>query len=155
MGKPTQKHANLKFIKAKESNKEQNREPDDQENKKEKETEKEEGRKEKKRETSPNEENEKMQGKEVKSKKQKVNEQEIGTRRMTRGQMKTRIRIGESGALRMASMMVDKLVSTAIRVQCDDDLFGFPSFTYLSFEDFEAIFTLDQLTGSVITSYIM
>ncbi|XP_076919851.1 uncharacterized protein LOC143580804 [Bidens hawaiensis] len=57
----------------------------------------------------------------------------------------------------MAAVMVDGQLTKdgSIKIQCDDDCFGYESFTYLSMEDFEAVFTLDWLSGSVIISYMM
>ncbi|MFS8017881.1 hypothetical protein Hanom_Chr15g01385641 [Helianthus anomalus] len=62
---------------------------------------------------------------------------------MTRAQRRPRIRVENNAVLTMTALV------------CVDDLFGYESFTYLNWDDFEAIFTLDELTGSVITAYKM
>ncbi|KAI3714112.1 hypothetical protein L1987_72702 [Smallanthus sonchifolius] len=74
---------------------------------------------------------------------------------MTRAQRKTRIKIENNVLLRMTAMMVDGQVSKvdSIKVQCEDDLYGYESYTYLTWDDFQAVFTLEELTGAVITSY--
>ncbi|KAI3775412.1 hypothetical protein L1987_49988 [Smallanthus sonchifolius] len=63
----------------------------------------------------------------------------------------------KSVILKMTAMMVDGQVSKvdSIKVQCEDDLFGYESYTYLTWDDFQAVFTLEELTGVVITSYMM
>ncbi|KAI3687111.1 hypothetical protein L1987_80802 [Smallanthus sonchifolius] len=57
----------------------------------------------------------------------------------------------------MTAMMVDGQVSKvdSIKVQCEDGLYGYESYTYLTWDDFKAVFTLEELTGAVITSYTM
>ncbi|KAF5820157.1 putative Ulp1 protease family catalytic domain, papain-like cysteine peptidase superfamily [Helianthus annuus] len=40
-------------------------------------------------------------------------------------------------------------------VASEYDLFGHDSYMYLNCDDFEAVFTFTELTGAVITSYIM
>ncbi|KAI3799239.1 hypothetical protein L1987_34531 [Smallanthus sonchifolius] len=57
----------------------------------------------------------------------------------------------------MIVVMVDGHVSKvdSLKVQCEDGLFGYESYTYLNWDDFEAVFTLQELTGAVITSYMM
>ncbi|KAI3754512.1 hypothetical protein L1987_54296 [Smallanthus sonchifolius] len=76
---------------------------------------------------------------------------------MTRAQRKTRIRIENNVLLRMTAMMVDGQVSKvdSIKVQCEDGLYGYESYTYLTWDDFQVVFTLEELTGAVITSYTM
>ncbi|KAK9076248.1 hypothetical protein SSX86_004581 [Deinandra increscens subsp. villosa] len=149
---------------------------------KEKETGKElESKKEKKRKREPDEEIEKESiiiGKlddkncgsqlitgdtinELKASKTKVNEKERkkvdDSRRITRGQRKTRIRMEKSVALKMVAMMVDGhvLKVDSIKVQCEDDVFGYESYTYLSWNDFDKVFTMDEVSGAVVTSYTM
>ncbi|KAI3797759.1 hypothetical protein L1987_33022 [Smallanthus sonchifolius] len=89
--------------------------------------------------------------------KEKENEKELLRRRMTRAQRKKRIRIENNVLLRMTAMMVDGQVSKvdSIKVQCEDGLYGYESYTYLTWDDFQAVFTLEELTGAVITSYTM
>ncbi|KAK9062731.1 hypothetical protein SSX86_019920 [Deinandra increscens subsp. villosa] len=75
---------------------------------------------------------------------------------MTRGESKKRVRM-TSPTMLMAQMMVDghmKHVDT-IRVQCENDMFGYDSFTYLSWNDFDRVFAMDELSGAVVTSYSM
>jgi len=69
----------------------------------------------------------------------------------------TRVGVDENIVLIMTALMVNGQLSKfeSIRVQCEDDLFGYESFTYLTWDDFEAVFTLAELTGSVITTYMM
>lgn len=75
----------------------------------------------------------------------------------TRGQKRGRKRIEERMGLKMAAMMVDGQVAKvdAIKVQCEDDLFGHPSYTYLNWNDFDSLFAMDELSGAVVASYIM
>jgi hypothetical protein len=63
----------------------------------------------------------------------------------------------ERTGLKMTALMVDGQVAKVdgIKVQCEDDLFGHASFTWLTWNDFERLFTMDELTGAVVTSYIM
>ncbi|KAK9053572.1 hypothetical protein SSX86_024646 [Deinandra increscens subsp. villosa] len=75
---------------------------------------------------------------------------------MTRGESKKRVRM-TSPTMLMAQMMVDghmKHVDT-IRVQCENDMFGYDSFTYLSWNDFDRVFAMDELSGAVVTFYSM
>ncbi|MFS8032508.1 hypothetical protein Hanom_Chr17g01558601 [Helianthus anomalus] len=67
------------------------------------------------------------------------------------------MRVENNAVLTMTALMVDTQVLKvdSIKLQCVDDLFGYESFTYLNWDYFEAIFTLDNLTGSVITAYMM
>jgi hypothetical protein len=78
-------------------------------------------------------------------------------RKMTRAQRKTRLRVENSTTLRMVAMMVDSQVAKvdSIRVQCEDSLYGHVSFTYLTFDDFDGVFAMDEISGAVITSYTM
>nr|KAJ0191502.1 hypothetical protein LSAT_V11C800450430 [Lactuca sativa] len=91
--------------------------------------------------------------KKIKKEKQNVTVQ----RRWTRAQMKTMIRIENSSILKMTAMMADGQVTKvdSIRVQSENDLFGYDSYTYLTWDDFEAVLTMDELTGAVIVSYMM
>ncbi|KAK9058724.1 hypothetical protein SSX86_023566 [Deinandra increscens subsp. villosa] len=129
-----------------------------------------ESKKEKKRQREPDEENEKelrtkgyqlITGEAIKElkdkKKAKVNEKETMQRRMTRDQKNTRVRMEKSVPLRMAAMMVDGQVSKvdSIKVWCEDNLFGYDSFTYLTWTDFNKVFSMDELSGAVVTSYTM
>nr|KAJ0223907.1 hypothetical protein LSAT_V11C200076590 [Lactuca sativa] len=77
--------------------------------------------------------------------------------RWTRAHMKTRIRIEKSSILKMTEMMVDGQVTKvdSIKVQSENGLFGYDSYTYLNWDDFEAVLTMDELTGVVIVSYMM
>ncbi|CAH1412196.1 unnamed protein product [Lactuca virosa] len=78
-------------------------------------------------------------------------------RRWTRAQMKTRIRIDKSSILKMTAMMANGQVTKvdSIKVQSENDLFGYDSYTYLKWDDFEAVLTMDELTGAIIVSYMM
>ncbi|KAI3828016.1 hypothetical protein L1987_02106 [Smallanthus sonchifolius] len=109
--------------------------------------------KEKKNENKDDErvENKKERGKE------KENEKELMQRTMARAQRKTRIRIENNVLFRMNAMMVDGQVSKvdSIKVQCEYGLYGYESYTYLTWDDYQAVFTLEELTGAVITSYTM
>ncbi|CAH1423010.1 unnamed protein product [Lactuca virosa] len=91
--------------------------------------------------------------KKIKKEKQNVTLQ----RRWTRAQMKTRIRIEKSSILKMTEIMADGQVTKvdSIKLQSENDLFGYDSYTYLSWDDFEAVLTMDELTGAVIVSYMM
>ncbi|KAK9062154.1 hypothetical protein SSX86_019340 [Deinandra increscens subsp. villosa] len=75
---------------------------------------------------------------------------------MTRGERKKRVRM-TSPTMLMAQMMVDGHMKhvDSIRVQCENDLFGYDSFTYLSWNDFDRVFAMDELSGAVVTSYSM
>ncbi|PWA39178.1 ulp1 protease family, C-terminal catalytic domain-containing protein [Artemisia annua] len=76
---------------------------------------------------------------------------------MTRGQRRVRKRIEERMGLKMTAMMVDGQVAKVdcIKVQCEDDLFGHHSYTYLNWNDFDSLFSMDELSGAVVASYIM
>nr|KAJ0193317.1 hypothetical protein LSAT_V11C800438100 [Lactuca sativa] len=80
---------------------------------------------------------------EIKKEKQNVTLQ----RRWTRAQMKTMIRIEKSSILKMTEMMADVQVTKS-----ENDLFGYDSYTYLTWDDFEAVLTMDELNGVVIVS---
>ncbi|XP_052622611.1 uncharacterized protein LOC128127913 [Lactuca sativa] len=86
--------------------------------------------------------------KKIKKEKQNVTVQ----RRWTRAQMKTRIRIEKSSILKMTAMMADRQVTKvdSIRVQSENDLFGYDSYTYLNWDDFEAVLIMDELTGACL-----
>ncbi|KAI3824939.1 hypothetical protein L1987_06412 [Smallanthus sonchifolius] len=49
----------------------------------------------------------------------------------------------------------DESLDDFIKAQCEDDLFGYESYTYLTWDDFLAVFTLEELIGVVIISYMM
>lgn len=88
----------------------------------------------------------------------KVTEKGIPLKKMTtRGQKRVRKRIEARMGLRMTAMMVDGQVAKVdcIKVQCEDDLFGHHSYTYLSWNDFDSLFSMDELSGAVVASYIM
>nr|KAJ0209717.1 hypothetical protein LSAT_V11C400170490 [Lactuca sativa] len=86
--------------------------------------------------------------KKIKKEKQNVTLQ----RRWTRAQMKTRIRIENSSILKMTAMMADGQVTKvdSIKVQSENDLFGYDSYTYLNWDDFEEVLTMDELTGACL-----
>ncbi|CAI9300120.1 unnamed protein product [Lactuca saligna] len=71
--------------------------------------------------------------------------------------MKTRIRIEKSSILKMNAMIADGQVTKVdyIKVQSENDLFGYDSYTYLTWDDFEALLTMDELTGAIIVSYMI
>ena len=75
----------------------------------------------------------------------------------TRGQKRGRKRMEGRMGLKMTAMMVDGQVAKVdcIKVQCDDDLFGHHSYTYLNWNDFDSLFAMDELSGAVVSSYIM
>nr|KAJ0220453.1 hypothetical protein LSAT_V11C200056840 [Lactuca sativa] len=70
--------------------------------------------------------------------------------RWTRAQMKTRIRIEKSSIFKMTAMMADGQVTKS-----ENDLFGHDSYTNLTWDDFEAVLTIDELIGAIIVSYMM
>lgn len=108
---------------------------------------------------------EKKKGKELESMKQKRDLKQDGKekgkemmqRRLARTQRKTRIRFEQSIGLKLTAMIADSqlLKIDSIKVQSEDGLFGYESYTYLPWDDFEAFFTLSELTGAVISSYMM
>ncbi|KAE8655814.1 hypothetical protein F3Y22_tig00117017pilonHSYRG00447 [Hibiscus syriacus] len=51
--------------------------------------------------------------------------------------------------------LVIRCSDLSVKVQCEDDMFGYESFTYITWEDFEVVFTVDEMTGSAITCYMM
>ncbi|KAE8672344.1 hypothetical protein F3Y22_tig00111843pilonHSYRG00019 [Hibiscus syriacus] len=51
--------------------------------------------------------------------------------------------------------LVIRCSDLSVKVQCEDDMFGYESFTYITWEDFEVVFTVDEMTGSMITCYMM
>ncbi|CAH1421534.1 unnamed protein product [Lactuca virosa] len=57
----------------------------------------------------------------------------------------------------MTAMMADGQVTKvdSIKVQSENDLFGYYSYMYLTWDDFEAVLTMDEPTGVVIVSYMM
>ncbi|PWA91380.1 ulp1 protease family, C-terminal catalytic domain-containing protein [Artemisia annua] len=59
--------------------------------------------------------------------------------------------------LKMTAMMVNGQVAKVdcIKVQCEDDLFGHHSYTYINWNDFDSLFSMDELSGAVVASYIM
>ncbi|XP_076919428.1 uncharacterized protein LOC143580218 [Bidens hawaiensis] len=132
----------------------------DEENEKENE-------KQKKQPSKPVKENANEKGKEKETRKEilneqetrkeKVNEKRMLKRRMTRANRKPRIRIEKRPVLKMTAMMVDTHASEVdyVKVQCEDELFGYNSCVCITWDDFEAIFTLDEMSGAVITSYMM
>ena len=90
----------------------------------------------------------------------KVTQKGIGSpmkKMMTRGQRRVRKRMEERMGLKMTAMMVDGQVAKVdcIKVQCEDDLFGHHSYTYLNWNDFDSLFAMDELSGAVVASYIM
>ena len=100
-----------------------------------------------------NDKKEKVNGKKITME----NEAPITPRRRTRGQIGKNVRVECSRVLKMTEKLVLSKGSKqlATKVQCEDDLFGYESFTYITWEDFQVIFTLDELTGSIITCYMM
>ncbi|KAE8725780.1 hypothetical protein F3Y22_tig00008145pilonHSYRG00058 [Hibiscus syriacus] len=92
-------------------------------------------------------------------KRERKKEKEEGTpqRRRTRAQMMTRLRVESNRVLKVFARMVDIQLKNAesLKVQCEDDMFGYESFTYITWEDFEVVFTVDEMTGSAITCYMM
>ncbi|KAI7730081.1 hypothetical protein M8C21_022049, partial [Ambrosia artemisiifolia] len=76
---------------------------------------------------------------------------------MTRAKRKERVRMGGSVVLKMVAHVVDGSLKKedTIRLPLDEDIFGHDSFTYINWNDFEAVFTIDELSGAVISSYIM
>ncbi|KAJ0524900.1 putative papain-like cysteine peptidase superfamily [Helianthus annuus] len=77
---------------------------------------------------------------------------------MTRAQRNQRVRMEKSGVLTMSAFLVDSAFLSkedSRRLECEYDLFGHDSYMYLNCDDFEAVFTFTELTGAVITSYIM
>nr|KAJ0213064.1 hypothetical protein LSAT_V11C400169560 [Lactuca sativa] len=69
--------------------------------------------------------------------------------------MKTRIRIKKSSILKMTAMIADGQVTKvdSIKVQSENNLFGYDSYTYLTWDDFEAVLTMDELTRAVIVVF--
>jgi hypothetical protein len=92
-----------------------------------------------------------------KKKKTAIVSKDLAPRKMTRAQRKARVRLEKRKTLSLVAMMVDKQVSKAdsIKVQCEDSLYGHASFTYLTSDDFERVFTMDEMSGSVVISYTM
>ncbi|XP_076938369.1 uncharacterized protein LOC143606498 [Bidens hawaiensis] len=131
------------------------REPDEEKEKnngKEKETGK--GMKiDKEKTEKPHEEDKNPKGKGMETRKDKKAFQ----KRKTRAQQTTRVRIEESVVLTMAALVVDAQLANvdSIKVQSEDECFGYESYTYLGIEDFEAVFTLGWMSGSIVTSYMM
>lgn len=78
-------------------------------------------------------------------------------KRTTRAQRKERVRLERSGALKMVAHLVDTQLDKEmnVRMPFDEDVFGHESYTFVSWHDYEAVFTLSDIGGCVITSYIM
>ncbi|KAE8683135.1 hypothetical protein F3Y22_tig00111213pilonHSYRG00118 [Hibiscus syriacus] len=51
--------------------------------------------------------------------------------------------------------LVIRCSDLSVKVQCEDDMFGYESFTYITWEDFEVVFTVNEMIGSGITCYMM
>ena len=81
----------------------------------------------------------------------------VPLKRRTRGQVGKKVRVDNNGVLKMAERLFETKGSKvkATRVQCEDALFGYDSYTFVSWEDFQVVFTLEELTGSIITCYMM
>ncbi|KAE8661113.1 hypothetical protein F3Y22_tig00116939pilonHSYRG00277 [Hibiscus syriacus] len=92
-------------------------------------------------------------------KREKKKEKEEGTpqRRRTRAQMRTMPRFESNRVLKVCARMVDIQLKNveSVKVQYEDDMFGYESFTYITWEDFEVVFTVDEMIGSAITCYMM
>ncbi|KAI7746773.1 hypothetical protein M8C21_029597, partial [Ambrosia artemisiifolia] len=110
---------------------------------------------EKKRENERQFKNKGQSKKEAKAKRQII--QKVGRKIMTRAKRKERVRMGGSVVLKMAAHVVDGSLKKedTIRLSFDEDIFGHDSFTYINWNDFEAVFTIDELSGAVISSYII
>ncbi|CAH1443287.1 unnamed protein product [Lactuca virosa] len=69
--------------------------------------------------------------------------------------MKTMIRIDKSSILKMTAMMADRQVTKvdSIKVHSENNLFGYDSYTYLNWDDFEAVLIMGELIGDVIVLY--
>ncbi|KAM0045268.1 hypothetical protein Hdeb2414_s0009g00302051 [Helianthus debilis subsp. tardiflorus] len=68
------------------------------------------------------------------------------------------VRMERSGVLTRSAHLVDSALLSkgdSRRLECEYDLFGHDSYMYLNCDDFEVVFTFTELTGAVITSYIM
>ncbi|KAE8701949.1 hypothetical protein F3Y22_tig00110503pilonHSYRG00256 [Hibiscus syriacus] len=102
-------------------------------------------------------EEEKEEGTPKRERKKEKEEEGTPQRRRTRAQMMTRLRVESNRVLKVFARMVDIQLKNAefVKVQCEDDMFGYESFTYITWEDFEVIFTVDEMTGSAITCYMM
>jgi Mg-chelatase subunit ChlI len=120
----------------------------EKEKEEEKEKEKEEGEKEKEKAAKENV---------GKKKKGKKIENEVTKKRKTRGQTKMRVRVQQNSALKMMTVMVDGNLNpdTFVTVVTDDACFGGRSIAFVMPEDFEALFAVGEMTGSIITSYMM
>lgn len=95
---------------------------------------------------------------EKKEKKKQMNDVDnVGKRRLTRGQRNQRVGIELSPALMMAAHIADTQLKKmeSMRLPIDEDVFGHESFTYVHWDDFEAVFSMNELSGGVISSYIM
>ena len=68
-----------------------------------------------------------------------------------------RCRVENNPALKLFSTMVNRLLldSQTIRVQTDDNLFGYDSYTYVSKKDIDRVLNMEELTAPCITVYIM
>ncbi|KAI7736508.1 hypothetical protein M8C21_033575 [Ambrosia artemisiifolia] len=53
------------------------------------------------------------------------------------------------------SYLVIRCSDLSLRLPLDEDVFGHESFTYVHWDDFEAVFSMNELSGGVISSYIM
>ncbi|KAE8692580.1 hypothetical protein F3Y22_tig00110831pilonHSYRG00032 [Hibiscus syriacus] len=75
----------------------------------------------------------------------------------TRAQMMTRLRVESNRVLKVFARMVDIQLKNveSVKVRCEDDMFGYESFTYITWEDFEVVLTVDEMTDSAITCYMM
>ncbi|KAJ0035685.1 hypothetical protein Pint_25556 [Pistacia integerrima] len=68
-----------------------------------------------------------------------------------------RRRVQNNSSLKMFSTVVNHFLldKQTLRVQTDDNLFGYESYTYVSKKDFERALDMEELTALCITVYIM
>jgi hypothetical protein len=79
----------------------------------------------------------------------------ILVKKQTRAETSTR-KLQNSLVLGMTSRMVDTFKNTNnIRVQSEDAAFGGDSYTYISRSDFEVVWSMNRLTGTIIDSYML
>ena len=88
----------------------------------------------------------------------KVEKDTVTYRKRTRLQMGKRLRCDSNRVLKMFARLIDKRFEKEVvnvKVQAEDAMFGYETYTWLTKNDFERVFCLDEITGAVVTCFMM
>ena len=91
-------------------------------------------------------------------KKKKGKDGTVTYRKRTRKQMRQRLRVDSNRVLKMCASLIDRWFAKEVenvKVQAEDAMFGYETYTYLHKNDFEVVFCLDEITGAGLTCYMM